>query len=353
MRKVAVLSFFIAVCICLVSQAENANSPGFVQTLKLSDFVCSGDFESLVREGKKVSSEDNLYVLTKLTLLSAPSELASTLEKGSVGKVIVKELSDIDRLIFASALMRSNSIDHLRMMELLSFHSSNSIIEAYRKYHVAKLEYNISPTQSFDKVIQAFYDLPYLDASLLHQIFLLGLRDKHPELVLKQFFPYIDQLPEKSAAHYLLQADKDFLLSRVNRNEIDISAIQAAYGLCKYDMDVAIFYASLLVNKKMNDEAERVLLALVEKYPKYPVYVDLTLAKIFFIKNDLKNGKKYFDRANQKKELLEKDNQKELEGLSVATRNRDSYLIWILAGAAFLVGCAFLIYRKLKIKKYI
>ncbi len=339
----------IFVVAILIVNGAAADAPAEQLSLRVSQFVCNGDIESLVREGRHVR-EDSIYFLpTKLTMLLDPSELSGAIETIKNTKYQIKGLTETERVVFASALIRVGSKDIFLVKKLLDFNSNDSVIESYRKYHQARVEYNSSPTLSLDRVIQAFYELPYVDSYLLHQIFLLGFRDRNPLLVLKQFFPYVDKLPIDSAERYLLLSDKNYIVSKISGDEVDPTLIQEAYQRCPYSFDIALLYSSSLMNLKKLDMAEQVLVGLVKKFPVYPAYVDLSLAEIYFSKKDFQSGKIYFDKASQRKEMLEKDNQKALEILEKSRINKFENLSVIIVSALLAVGAIlFVTFRKKK-----
>ena len=303
---------------------------------KANELACNGDFEGFSQEAKKVTPNDKMYVATQLNLLVAPNELKVALERINTSKKDIRDLSELERLLFASAIMRSaGPQDTSLIKKLLNFQSQNPTIEAYRKIHEAKLEYNSDPNKYFDELVQGFRLLPYVDGSVLHSTFAYGLRDKYPLLALRQFFPYIDQLPDNSPEKYLLLGDKNYLLSKVNHTEPDLSYYAKAYALCKYDFGTTLFYSNQLLHKKMNSEAKEVLLSLVAKFQDYPVYVDLLLARIYLQEKDFKNEKLYLDKANERKDVLTGEYQIELANLIADNEKQTKYSIWI--------GCAFLI----------
>lgn len=148
--------------------------------LEAGKYFCSGDFASAKKEIESIPPTSTHYVIAQISSTAIPQVMESSL-KSLAGTKNVKELSNLDRLIMATAVARSGRPGFLKAEDLLDFSSMDPIVEAYRKTLLVSLERFSDINQNMKILMEAYYQLPYVDSGILIEIFTLGLSYKPPE----------------------------------------------------------------------------------------------------------------------------------------------------------------------------
>jgi len=313
---------------------------------------CKGGIDQISGDLQKVEPSEDTYIASQLWYLSSNTGVNEALSRFDQS-VDIKMLPEIDRLIFANALLESHSNNFAIIHKLIDFVSSNKILESYRKSteaHLDRLEGK--PQESLRKLTEAFDEMPYLDSSLLVGIFDEAMVDKETAgHILMPYFKYIDHLSDSNAQKFTLLHFKEFVESNWKNPDKAYSYLKQAYNLCKYDRGIALLYVYSLRHNGQNEEAKNILLGQIEQHKFYSPIIDLTLAQIYLLENDSKNADKFLGRAEDKKAYLSERNRRRLDELDAKGRDKSIGIIAAIFILALILGGGILISKRYSSKK--
>lgn len=310
---------------------------------------CNGQFVEFNRELKAIKQDQPDYISGRLLAMLTAEGLEEALLFKEKAQNDLKSLSEFDRIILAAALVRSNSKDINLIKDLLSFNSSNIVLESYRLSLESYLDdLNGNAELSLKKKIDAFNGLQfvYFDAGFLADIFTSASADRSAELILSPYFSYIEKLSDDDPTKFLLLAWKNVVISKGKNQDAIISNFKKAYELCKFDPVHALNYVPILIYKGQVLEAEIILLDIIKINKYYNPYIDYYLSKIYLSKGNNEKAEVFLTKAEVNKLFLAPDYQKDLAKLMSEQASHNYWFWYAFLGIILVAGVAFLIFKK-------
>lgn len=279
--------------------------------LEAGKYFCSGDFASAQKEIESIQQTSSSYVIAQISSTAIPNVLETSLRRLEEVKNI-RQLSELDRLIMATAVMRSGKSGFVKAEDLLEFSSNDPIIEAYRKTLLVSLEPFSNINNNMKMLMEAYYQLPYLDSGILIEIFTLGLAYKPSETLLAQFFDDIDELPENSEDKLILMAFREYVPPYKADQAKAHAYVKKAFEQCRHDQQLALYYIYDLLDQGKNSEAE-ILIEEQIRIQSYPTACfSFLMGELQLKKNSKEEALKYFYAAKESELTLNKKDRKEL-----------------------------------------
>lgn len=298
---------------------------------------CTGNFEKVRARADTISVTSADYIPAQWDVLATPQGAANTMALFESKKNKISDLTEQERLIFAGALLASETNETGLVAALIGFTSESSNVEPYRKLLEAGLLVRTDRNKAIKIYEEVITEFQLADSAILLRLFQEGITAHNPEVLLRPYVDKISSLSDDDPNKYALLAFKVYLDEGNFDYNKAIPYLKKAYDLCRFDVNLALLYSSALFFAGDLKSSKDVLLSVTQTFPIRPVYVDFLLAQIYFGRGEKVKGEQYLSVVKLKQSALPAEYQKQLSSMTQGPLSRYMhYIIWGALGLLIL-----------------